>query len=200
MKTEKQLNALMYAIEIYPKIGRTKLMKFVFLVDLFRYNQTGDTLLEDEYLCLPNGPVPDIGFSYTDNSNAHFSVKKQEYDAERIIYQYTPLKEYDRSLFSEDDTRLFDAILKTLKQYRTLEISDFTHRFRLWKESETGTIIPKANLRLDDYEYEELESFINYTGAVENARRIEEYPDGDYEESVPPAMIDLQFRTMCGGN
>lgn len=31
MKTEKQLNALIYAIEKYPRIGRTKLMKFVFL-------------------------------------------------------------------------------------------------------------------------------------------------------------------------
>jgi len=30
MKRNKQVNAILYAIEEYPEIGRTKLMKFVF--------------------------------------------------------------------------------------------------------------------------------------------------------------------------
>jgi len=142
MKTEKQLNALIYAIEQYPRIGRTKLMKFVFLVDLFMYNNRGQTLLEDNYLRLPNGPVPDIGFSYTDNSNAHFTVKTEPCDPERVIYQYTPLRKFDLSTFSDKERQLFDTIIRSLKSHKTEQISELTHRFSLWKEAKNGDIIP----------------------------------------------------------
>jgi hypothetical protein len=200
MKTEKQLNALLYAIGKYPRIGRTKLMKFVFLVDLFIYNTRGETLLEDSYIRLPNGPVPDIGFSFTDNSNAHFTVKTEPCDPERIIYQYTPVQKTDLSAFSEKEIRLFDSIIHSLQIHKTEEISELTHRFRLWKNAGNGDIIPVKNLRLDEYEYDDLESFIYYADAVADAKRIEQTPGPDSVsgDRVPDDLIALQFHTMCG--
>ena len=50
MKKEKQIDSLLYAIEKYPDIGRIKLMKFVFFVDLVMHNRRNETLLEDEYI------------------------------------------------------------------------------------------------------------------------------------------------------
>ena len=47
MERVKRLNALLYAMEEYPDIGRTKLMKFVFFTDLIHYNNYGNTLLDD---------------------------------------------------------------------------------------------------------------------------------------------------------
>jgi hypothetical protein len=200
MKTEKQLNALLYAIGKYPRIGRTKLMKFVFLVDLVIYNTRGETLLEDSYIRLPNGPVPDIGFSFTENSNAHFTVKTEPCDPERIIYQYTPVQKTDLSAFSEKEIRLFDSIIHSLQSHKTEEISDLTHRFSLWKNAGNGDIIPVKNLRLDEYEYDDLESFIYYADAVADAKRIEQTPGPDSisGDHVPDDLITLQFRTMSG--
>lgn len=200
MKTEKQLNALLYAIETYPRIGRTKLMKFVFLVDLFIYNNRGETLLEDSYIRLPNGPVPDIGFSFTDNSNAHFAVKTEPCDPERIIYQYTPVQKSDMSAFSEKEIRLFDTVLHSLQSHRTEEISELTHRFSLWKDAANGDIIPVKNLKLDEYEYDELESFIYYADAVADAKKSERTSgaDASHGDTVPDDLIALQFHTMCG--
>ena len=80
MKADKQLNALLYTIEQYPKIGRTKLMKFVFLVDLFMFNNRGETLLEDRYKRLRNGPVPSFAFANTDSSNEFFQIVKEPCD------------------------------------------------------------------------------------------------------------------------
>lgn len=198
MKTEKQLNALIYAIEQYPQIGRTKLMKFVFLVDLFMYNNRGQTLLEDSYLRLPNGPVPDIGFSYTDNSNAHFTVKTEPCDPERVIYQYTPLRKSDLSTFSDKERQLFDTIIRSLKSHKTEQISELTHRFSLWKEAKNGDIIPVSDLKLNAYEYDDLESFVYFTDAIADAKKIQDVSDSDSDDRVPDDLVTLQIQTMCG--
>ena len=198
MKTEKQLNALIYAIEQYPRIGRTKLMKFVFLVDLFMYNNRGQTLLEDNYLRLPNGPVPDIGFSYTDNSNAHFTVKTEPCDPERVIYQYTPLRKFDLSTFSDKERQLFDTIIRSLKSHKTEQISELTHRFSLWKEAKNGDIIPVSDLKLNAYEYDDLESFVYFTDAIADAKKIQDISDSDSDDRVPDDLVTLQIQTMCG--
>jgi hypothetical protein len=198
MKTEKQLNALIYAIEQYPRIGRTKLMKFVFLVDLFMYNNRGQTLLEDRYLRLPNGPVPDIGFSYTDNSNAHFTVKTEPCDPERVIYQYTPLRKSDLSAFSDKERQLFDTIIRSLKSHKTEQISELTHRFSLWKEAKNGDIIPVSDLKLNAYEYDDLESFVYFTDAIADAKKIQDISDSDSNDRVPDDLVTLQIQMMCG--
>jgi len=196
MKTEKQLNALIYAIEKYPAIGRTKLMKFVFLVDLFRFNQCGDTLLEDEYIRLPNGPVPDIGYSYSDNENAYLGVACRVIDPERYQYQYTPRKKFEKSLFKDEDLKLFDAVIETLSSHNTKSISDLTHRFRLWKEAENSDIITKDKLKLDEYEFDELEAFVYFGQSVKKAGELEEYPEPDFEDPIPDKMLNLQFEAM----
>jgi len=198
VKTEKQLNALIYAIEQYPRIGRTKLMKFVFLVDLFMYNNRGQTLLEDSYLRLPNGPVPDIGFSYTDNSNAHFTVKTEPCDPERVIYQYTPLRKSDLSAFSDKERQLFDTIIRSLKSHKTEQISELTHRFSLWKEAKNGDIIPVSDLKLNAYEYDDLESFVYFTDAIADAKKIQDISDSDSDDRVPDDLVTLQIQMMCG--
>lgn len=148
----------------------------------------------------PNGPAPDIGYSYTDNTNAHFEVEKEIFDAEWTTYHYTPLKNADISLFSESDIELFDAIIKTIKHYNTAKISEFTHNFRLWKEETNGNTIRKEKLRLDEYEYDELESFIYYSSAIEHSKEIDNSQGPDFDNRVPEDIIAIQFKTMSGAN
>ncbi|MEA2035184.1 MAG: Panacea domain-containing protein [Euryarchaeota archaeon] len=169
-----------------------------FFVDLFRFNQTGETLLEDEYIRLPNGPVLDVGFSYTDNSNAYLNVTWEQVDPERCLYQYTPRKKSDMSLFSEDDIKLFDVVIETLKKHNTEHISDLTHKFSLWNDAKNGEIITKEKLRLDDYEYDELESFFYYLHAVKSAKEPGELSESASEDTVPDELLSLQFETMDG--
>ena len=198
MKTDKQLNALFYAIEQYPRIGRTKLMKFVLLVDLFMYNNSGDTLLEDSYKRLKNGPVPFFAFAHTDSSNEFFHIKKEPCDPERIIYQFSPTRKSDISEFSDKEIQLFNSVIRSLKGHKTEEISELTHHFNLWKRVNNNEIIPREALKLDEYEYDDLESFVYFTDAVAEAKHLEVFPDSDSQESICGAIIALQLRTMCG--
>ena len=54
-REKKQLEAMLYAIQCFPRINRTQLMKYIFFVDLFTYNKRGHPLLENQYRRLPNG-------------------------------------------------------------------------------------------------------------------------------------------------
>jgi|GEM_PF-1190073 len=158
MKTKKQINALLYAIEEYPEIGRTKLMKFVFFVDLVMYNRKGETLLQDEYVRMPHGPIPPLAFTLSSCSNEFFSVREvlvgypnRQYKE----YRFTPLQKADMSLFDEEQKTIFAKILDLLKKNTAVSISTLTHQLDLWKNVGNGYTIPLDLFKLEKRELTE---------------------------------------------
>jgi len=157
MKKNKQINAILYAIEEYPEIGRTKLMKFIFFVDLVSFNRFGETLLEDEYVRMPFGPVPPIAYALTSCSNEYFSVKKIQPSPEVIQYQFSPIHHADRTLFGNEEIGIFTEIIEILRKNTANAISDLSHRFRLWKEIGNGYTIPLDLFQIREGELEDTE-------------------------------------------
>ena len=155
MKREKQINALLYAMEEYPDIGRVKLMKFVFLADLVTYNHRGETLLEDEYIRMPHGPVPPVAYALTSGSNAYFTVSRIRLSPERFQYRFQPLKKANRALFSKDEKNVFKQVLEILGKNTATAISTLTHKLTLWKNVENGHPIPLELFQLKDDEFPE---------------------------------------------
>lgn len=155
MKTEKQINSLLYALEEYPEIGRVKLMKFVFFVDLVMHNRRSETLLEDEYIRMPFGPVPAIAYTLTSQSNEYFSVTRVPLSYQKIQYRFKPLKTADRGLFTQEEMTVFDGVLDILKKNTAVAISALTHRFNLWKNIENGYRIPLDLFKLKEHELNE---------------------------------------------
>jgi len=155
MKTEKQINSLLYAIEKYPEIGRVKLMKFVFFVDLVMHNRRNETLLEDEYIRMPFGPVPAIAFTLTSQTNEYFSVVKVPIGYRKYQYSLKPLKTTDNDLFTHEEKLVFDGVLEILKQNTAIAISTLTHQYNLWKNVENGYRIPLDLFKLKESELTE---------------------------------------------
>ena len=171
-KDDKLVNALLYAIEDFPDIGKTRLMKFVFFADLISYNETDQTLLEDEYKKMSWGPVPDKSFSLTGFSNKYFGVEEVQLTPEKKRYVF-PLKVHsDRSVFTEREIGLFNKILRLFKKMSAEEISEFTHQFSLWKNVGDQELIPLTLFKLDDYEYFNFMSLLAYDEATELSREI----------------------------
>jgi hypothetical protein len=75
MHKQKLINALLYAVERDGHIGRTKLLKFIFFVDLIYYNLRETTLCGTTYIRMPKGPAEATAFQLTSESNAYFDVK-----------------------------------------------------------------------------------------------------------------------------
>lgn len=155
MKTEKQINSLLYAIEKYPDIGRVKLMKFVFFVDLVMHNRRNETLLEDEYIRMQYGPVPAIAFTLTSQTNEYFAVAKVPIGYQRYQYTFKPLKSADIDLFTQEEKTVFDGVLEILKKNTAVAISTLTHQFDLWKNIANGYRIPLDLFKLKENELTE---------------------------------------------
>jgi hypothetical protein len=171
-KDEKLINALLYAIDDFPEIGKTRLMKFVFFVDLFSYNENEQTLLEDEYKKMSWGPVPDKSFCLTGFSNKYFDVGEVQLTPEKKRFVF-PLKVHsNRSVFSDKEIELFNKILRLFKKMNAEEISAFTHEFCLWKNVDDLELIPLTMFKLDDYEYFRFMSLFAYDEAEELSREI----------------------------
>lgn len=155
MKTEKQINSLLYAIGKYPDIGRVKLMKFVFFVDLVMHNRRNETLLEDEYIRMPFGPVPAIAYTLTSQTNEHFSVTKLLIGYQKYQYSFKPLRSVDSDLFTPEEKSVFDGVLEILKRNTATAISTLTHQFDLWKNVANGYRIPLDLFKLKENELTE---------------------------------------------
>lgn len=59
-------------------------------------------------------------------------------------------------------------------------------------------MIPLEDLKLDDYEYDDLESFVYFTDAVADAKQLDNLQNGDSDDYIPDDLVNLQLRTMCG--
>jgi hypothetical protein len=161
MKMKKQVNALLYAIEEYPDIGRTKLMKFIFFVDLVIYNRRGTTLLENEYVRMQHGPVPPYAFTLTSCSNEFFRVGKVRIDYRGTgftEFRFTPLQKSDRDLFNVEEKSIFSIIISLLKTNTAVAISTITHQYDLWKNVGQGYTIPLDLFKLKEKELTEVQT------------------------------------------
>ncbi|WP_292490927.1 type II toxin-antitoxin system antitoxin SocA domain-containing protein [Methanoculleus sp. 10] len=163
MRKQKLINALLYAVECDNRIGRTKLLKFIFFVDLIYYNQRGTTLCGTTYIRMPKGPAEATAFQLTSESNAYFDVKTPTANVHagrrapgsslrRNIhesYEYRPRSKADLTVFTPYERVLLWSVLQWMKFKRTDLISDTSHYFRLWKEFSDGEDIPLEYFQLN---------------------------------------------------
>jgi len=163
MRKQKLINALLYAVEHNGRIGRTKLLKFIFFVDLIYYNQRGTTLCGTTYIRMPKGPAEAAAFQLTFESSAYLDVKAptaKAYPGRRTSgnrsrsrsyesYAYYPKVQADLSLFTPYERVLLWTVLQWMKLKSADHISDITHQFRLWKEFSDGEEIPLERFQLN---------------------------------------------------
>ncbi|MDK2990172.1 type II toxin-antitoxin system antitoxin SocA domain-containing protein [Methanoculleus sp.] len=171
MHKQKLINALLYAVEHDRRIGRTKLLKFIFFVDLIYYNQRGTTLCGTTYIRMPKGPAEAAAFQLTFEPSAYLDVKAptaKAYPGRRTSggrsrsrnyepYVYRPKVHADLSLFTSYERVLLWTVLQWMKFQKADHISGVTHQFRLWKEFSDGEEIPLERFQLNPTELAYLE-------------------------------------------
>ena len=164
MNKLKKIHAMLYAIEKDPGIGKTKLMKYIFFIDLIHYNQRGVKLFDSAYIRMPNGPVDGGALSLASESNRFFDVSYARPGAGTQAgsyekYHFDLKVEPDISLFTDYERMLLVMVLKALKGRTATAISTLTHSLRLWKEFTDGDEIPPASLELSGEEIRLLEQY-----------------------------------------
>lgn len=158
VKRAKKIHAMLYAITRDSHIGRTKLMKFIFFVDLIHYNQRGSTLFDSTYIRMPQGSVEATSFSLAGESNLFFSVKYlRPRTGAYEMYRFREKMDPDMGLFSPYERTLLESVFSILKPLSAKKISDVNHQLRLWREFTDGDEIPTEHLELNDAEIALLE-------------------------------------------
>lgn len=187
-KKKKQLNAIIYILEKYPNIGRTKLMKAIFFADLIWYNKYNETLFEDNYIRMPNGPVPLTAYKITDikKSNDYLKIYVSKKDKK---YKFVPQIKSNIKDFSQEMIDILDIVISFIKKHAASSISEFTHEFRLWTALENGKTIPKELFKFDEYEENLL---LNAKSAFKKAKSLA-IQANEIAGELPNDKVDKEF-------
>lgn len=138
------LNKLINMILFFTKNGvqKTKLMKLLFYADFLNYKRNLLSMSGIPYVRLPYGPVP------LDHDLLLSSIEKNEMiDIEyEFINDYTiinikSLKQFDDTLFNEEEIEILQQVYNHFKSYGSVAISDFSHEEDGWKNTEDREII-----------------------------------------------------------
>jgi len=145
-------NALIHIIKRCPTFGRTQLVKTIFFADLIHSNLCGILMFPSPYRRLDYGPASSLALDYTDPwlspmlANPPFDITQETGGK----YTYTPKREADLSDFPVYLLEILDAATCIVQNKGSATgISEFTHKFSIWKNAEQNAIIPEERFQLN---------------------------------------------------
>lgn len=124
-------------------LGRTKLFKLLFFIDVEALKQLGHTVTGQEYEKQQLGPVPRRGRAAIEaladaNDVMTFSRKIAGYPQERVFALRAP----DLSVFDSSELLLIESVIEQHKRLTASQISSMSHDFVGWQAVEFYDRIP----------------------------------------------------------
>jgi uncharacterized phage-associated protein len=161
-KIEKILELLLYLAHVRPNADKYQAVKFFYLADREHLNRYGRPITQEAYFALPFGPVASTAMDLIerDHRTMHeagieslpFRFDDVVSNGKTITYIREPLREVDRSLFSESDLHVFDEIIRKYGDKSFDDLFNITHEHfayrRAWGRRKPGT--RRAPMRYED--------------------------------------------------
>jgi len=119
-------------------LGRVKLAKLMFFVDLEVYKKTKDTLTGLDYLRMQMGPMP-AGFDKLFDSLLKTHLIRR---APKKQIHYQPTKPYDLSSFSNTERKILSKVAKEYLSSTTDDMVLRSHENYAWKHLEPRCYVP----------------------------------------------------------
>lgn len=135
---EKTMNTFLYVLK-NNYLTKTQIMKNLFALDFESYKENKKTITTLEYAHGTYGPIidkKDYCLDYLIKQN-YLKLVSDEND----IIKFMPNKECNLSLFTNDEIKIMDKVLKTLKNKDAKELTKWSHKFKGWVETDNGKII-----------------------------------------------------------
>lgn len=126
-----------------PNFGATKLNKILFFADFLAYGHLGHSITGATYINRNHGPAPrPILLAQRNLVDSGRAVM-----AERTHFGYTqkrvlPLVPASLAPFAPEELRIVDETIRKLETMNATELSEFTHKFRPWRDTVEGEEIP----------------------------------------------------------
>ena len=135
----KTVNSILYLLEDNP-LYETSLMKNLFTIDFKNCKDYGNPITNLKYIHMPYGPVVENRFNLY-----NFMLKNDyiELDATEFSNgtKFKIIFNYDKNIFDENEFQTLTTVKEKLKKYSATSLSNWSHSFKGWKETENGQII-----------------------------------------------------------
>lgn len=127
LSKEKIYNIILYFAN--KKVLKTKLLKEMFYTDFLYYKNNCKSITGLEYAKLPFGPVPDqFEAILNECSKDNLIDYKVEYDEQNEKHNISANKQFDSSIFNNDELEILRMVKEKFKNFNSREIVDFSHK------------------------------------------------------------------------
>jgi putative zinc finger/helix-turn-helix YgiT family protein len=128
---------------------KTRLNKLLFYGDFFNFRQKGFSISGCNYRAIPYGPVPShfhelFGILEAEN---YIRIEEELYEHGGVGERFTAAREFDPSLFTEEELANMHKVLEIFEDTRTKKIIELSHQEKGW---------------IDNHEARELISYQQY--------------------------------------
>ncbi|HWZ03502.1 MAG TPA: type II toxin-antitoxin system antitoxin SocA domain-containing protein, partial [Mucilaginibacter sp.] len=137
---EPQLEKIAHVITYFGshmKLFKTKLNKLFFYSDFCYYQKTGYSITGLSYRAIPFGPVPSeydkLYIKLCDDNQ--IIITEFSFDNDHYAELINPCLDFNKSLFSDIELRVLEAVATEFKNRNTKEIVDISHKEPAWKEN-----------------------------------------------------------------
>jgi len=122
------------------RLGKTKLMKLLYFADFNYFEKFDESITGAEYRRLRLGPVPTESMPLPEAMalDGDLEITRTHWGEER----YTPLRDFDASLFSEDELQVLREVAVQWRDTPTKEIVAASHADPPWNAVANSEIIP----------------------------------------------------------
>ena len=123
-------------------ILKTKLLKEMFYADFLYFKNNCKSITGLEYAKLPFGPVPDqfeeLLNDCIKNSLINYRV---EYDNQYEKHNIESIKEFDSSIFNEEELSILKTIKNKFNNYTSKDIVEYSHKEKAFTQTQYGELI-----------------------------------------------------------
>lgn len=138
---DRLLNLISYIAD-NTALYKTSLNKYLWYIDFANFKKNVQSITGLRYMKYTYGPIIEE-FKYNDILEC-FDEKfyKEEFeDGDKITVKIKSKENYDLSLFSESELQIIDEVLNILKDKKSSEISEMSHKEKGWIKSKDKDLI-----------------------------------------------------------
>lgn len=123
---------------------KTKLNKLLFYADFSHYKLFNRSISGGQYCPIDMGPVPDNFNTLFETfvNEGVLDVNYQTFPDGGVGEKYIPLRNFDKSLFTEDEIETLKKVKKRLKDVSTQDVIKLSHQEKAWTEANENKTDP----------------------------------------------------------
>jgi uncharacterized phage-associated protein len=179
----KKTKVLLAYIAGHTNIGKTKLMKLLYLMDFTMYERFGRSITGDTYRHWPQGPVPVMtwrGMKGEDNVKEFLTEESIPTSIGTTYIKYTPNRQPDTSAFTSEEKEIIDNILRSYGDMNQQQLVELVHSELPYLISAEDEEIPYFMALYRDYKKPSAKEIRKITSNKSLMRKLKQY----YQESL----------------